>query len=176
MKLEDCYQLGYVTKPHGLNGEIQILIDADNPDQYELMESVFVQQGQNLVPFFLESISISKDKGIVKFEEVDDIEAAKAMKGQALYLPLDTLPELEGTEFYYHEIQGFEMFDEDGTSVGKVINVVDSGLQTLISATHGSGKEVLVPLNDELVVSLDRSAKKLVMKIPEGLMDVYLED
>ena len=57
MHVDDCYQLGYIVKPHGLKGEVQIFIDSDDPQAYQNLELVFVQQGQQLVPFFIESIS-----------------------------------------------------------------------------------------------------------------------
>ena len=176
MKLEDCYQLGYIIKPHGLKGEVQILLDVDNPQEYSLMESVFVLQGQKLVPFFLESISLNQDKAIVKFEEVDDLAVAKELKGKELYMPLDDLPELESDQFYFHEVQGFELIDSAFGSIGVVNNVINGGLQMLISVAHSSGKEILIPLNEDLIVSFDREAAKLVMNIPDGLVDIYLNE
>lgn len=58
MNIDDCYQLGYIIKPHGLKGELQLLLDVDSPEDYQNLESVFVRQGQQLVPFLL-SISMS---------------------------------------------------------------------------------------------------------------------
>ena len=52
MTVDECYLLGYIIKAHGLKGEVQVAIDADSPEAYQDLESVFVQQGQQLVPFF----------------------------------------------------------------------------------------------------------------------------
>jgi len=176
MTVEDCFQVGYIIKPHGLKGEVQIYLDVDNPKQYKNMESVFVLDGQSLVPFFLVSMSLNRDKAIVKFEDVDTIEQAKSIKGLELYLPLSSLPELEGNDFYYHEIQGFLLSDEKLGELGIVSSVVDAGHQLLISVKHAKGNEILIPLNDELIVSLDKKNKSIVMNVPEGLVDVYLNE
>ena len=176
MKVEDCYQVGYIIKPHGLKGEVQIFLDVDEPKQYTNMESVFVLQGQSLVPFFVFSISLNRDKAIVKFEDVDSIDMAKSIKGLELYMPLDALPQLAGNDFYYHEIQGFMLKDEKLGDIGTVSSVLDAGHQLLIAVAHPSGNEILIPLSDELVVSLDKEAKLMVMNVPDGLVDVYLND
>jgi 16S rRNA processing protein RimM len=176
MTVEDCYQVGYIIKPHGLKGDVQIYLDVDDPKQYKNMESVFVLQGQSLVPFFLISMSLNRDKAIVNFEDIDTIEMAKALKGLELYMPLAALPQLEGEDFYYHEIQGFLLKDEKLGDLGTVSSVVDAGHQLLIAVAHDSGKEILIPLSDELIVSLDKKSKLIIMNVPEGLVDVYLND
>ncbi len=176
MTVEDCYQLGYIVKPHGLKGEVQILLDVDDPRQYQGLESVFVLEGQNLVPFFLESISVNSNKAIVKFEEVDDIEAAQELKGLELYMPLDTLPELDEQEIYLHELEGFEINDQTEGHIGRVVGVIDAGGQRLLSLLHESGKEVLIPFNDQLVVNFDKSTKSVLMNLPEGLLGLYLNE
>ena len=176
MKVEDCYQVGYIIKPHGLKGEVQVFLDVDDPKQYKNMESVFVLQGQSLVPFFLLSMSLNRDKAIVKFEDIDSIEMAKSIKGLELYMPLGALPQLDGDDFYYHEIQGFLLKDEKLGDIGTVSSVLDAGHQLLIAVAHQSGNEILIPLSDELIVSLDKEAKLMVMNVPDGLVDVYLSD
>lgn len=176
MTVDDCYQLGYVIKPHGLKGEVQILLDVDTPSDYETLESVFVLKGQQLVPFFIESIAVRGGKAIVAFEEIETIEDAKGMKGSSLFLPLDNLPQLDGNQFYYHDLVGCTLKDQHGEEVGEIKSVLEAGAQELLSVTHPSGKEVLVPLTDELLGELDREAQVLVMTIPEGLLDVYLNE
>jgi len=176
MQVDDCYQLGYVIKPHGLNGELQILLDVDAPKEYSNLESVFVLQGQQLVPFFIESIAVRGDKAIVAIEEVESIDDAKVLKGAELYLPLAMLPQLTDDQFYYHDLQGFAVEDDQGEAIGKVEAVLEAGAQDLLQVKHESGKELLLPLNDDLLMKVDKEAQKLVMKIPEGLLDVYLSE
>ncbi len=176
MTVDDCYQLGYVIKPHGLKGEVQVFLDVDSPGEYETLESVFVQKGQQLVPFFIESIAIGTGKAIVAFEEVESIEAAAELKGCSLFLPLDNLPDLGSNDFYYHELVGFNLKSTAGEDIGEVKDVLEAGGQDLLAVMHSSNKEILVPLTDELISSLNKEEKKLVMEIPEGLLDVYLNE
>ena len=177
MTVEDCYQLGYIIKPHGLKGEVQILLDVDYPAEYKTLESVFVQQGQQLVPFFIKAISLNADKAIVSFEDMNSLEMAQSVKGCALYLPLSTLPEREEGDFYFHELVGLELIDANtGDAVGEIMNVLEAGPQTLLAVKHKTEKEILIPLTDELVSNIDKEAGQIHMLIPSGLIEVYLED
>ncbi|MBO3699458.1 ribosome maturation factor RimM [Roseivirga sp. E12] len=178
MTIDDCYQLGYIVKTHGLKGEVQIYLDVDSPNEYQNLESVFVLQGQQLVPFFIESMSnLNGAKTIVSFEDVSSLESAQALKGRELYLPLASLPELSDNEFYLHEIVGYSLQDSntDGT-VGTINNVIESGPQLLFSVLSENDVEILIPYTESLLESIDKESKRIVLNVPEGLIDIYLED
>jgi len=177
MHVDDCYQLGYIIKPHGLQGEVQVLIDSDNPQAYQNLESVFVQQGQQLVPFFIESISIKSQKAIVAFEDIHNIEEATPLKGMKLFLPLAALPELGGDEFYLHELLGFQVMNAaEESALGEIKNVLEMGPQLTLVVEHISGKELLLPYNEELKVKLDKERGILHLAVADGLVDLYLAE
>ena len=103
MRKEDCFYLGKIAKKFSFKGEVLVYLDTDEPELYEDLESVFVEINKTLVPFFIETGSIHKDKFLrVRFEDVKNEEEADAIMGSEIYLPISMLPELEGTQFYYH--------------------------------------------------------------------------
>ena len=175
MRTDDCYQLGYVIKTHGLNGEVSILLDVDVPESYQNLESMFVAQAgsEALVPFFVEHIAVRKNKAIVKFEEVDTIEQAEALAKARLFLPLESLPPLADDQYYYHEIIGFAIEDAEQGSIGTVQDVYESTGQDMIVARY-QGKEVLIPINDDIVQRVDKKQATVHVQLPDGLLDVYL--
>ena len=175
MRAEDCFQLGYVTKPHGLKGEVSIFLDTDIPEYYQEMESVFVQIENRLVPFFIDTIEVRKDRAIVKFEGVDSLEEAESMRGMGLYLPVDQLPALDDKSFYYHEIEGFMAQDLQHGEIGVINTVYSSGPQDLFSILSGS-KEILVPVHDDILVRVDRDERKVILSLPDGLLDLYMNE
>lgn len=175
MDIESCYQLGYVIRKHGLKGEVYIFLDVDDPRYYEELESVFVAVDRNetLVPFFIEQISILEDKALVKFEGVDSAGEAEHLVSCEIYLPLEFLPPLADDQFYFHEIVGFRLIDEKEGELGIVDSVYTSHNQNLISLYY-KNTEVLVPIHDEIIKSVDKPGRKLVVSLPEGLLDIYL--
>jgi len=176
MRVEDCYQLGYVSKTHGLQGEVNIILDVDFPEHYEEMESVFLQPygAGTLVPFFIENFRTHKDGAIVKFEDVDSLEQATTLVKAILYLPLNQLPPLGKGQYYYHEIIRFRIVDEHHGTLGEIQEVYEAGNQYLIAMEYRQ-QEILIPLNDNIVIEVDKEKKTVSTRLPEGLLDIYLE-
>lgn len=174
MRKEECFYLGKIAKKFSFKGEVLVYLDTDEPELYENMESVFVDLNKNLVPFFIENSSLHKNDFLrVKFEDVDTEEDADAIMGCELYLPLSFLPKLEGNQFYYHEVIGFEVEDQRLGVVGKIVSINDSTAQPLFEVLNGS-IEMLIPMIDQFLVKIDRINKKVIMNLPEGLVEMYL--
>jgi 16S rRNA processing protein RimM len=175
MKLDQCFQLGMVLKPHGLKGELYISLDTDYPEDYKEMESVFLLQNGKLVPFFIEFIQVKHKEALLKFEDVDDKNAALDLRGATLHLPLTELPELSGSQFYFHEISGFQIEDTENGQLGVVKEVFEAGHQDLIGMEY-KGKEVLIPINDEVILNVDRDKALIKVSLPDGLLELYMEE
>lgn len=174
MHKDDCFYLGKVVSKYSFKGEVLVKLDTDEPEIYENMESVFVQLGQNLVPFFIDRCRLHKSALLrIDFEEVKDEAAANKILGAGLYLPLTMLPKLTGNKFYYHEIIGFTLMDELHGDIGIIEAINDAASQVLFEAKKGT-KELLIPLSDEIITKVDRENKTIYVKTPEGLVDLYL--
>jgi 16S rRNA processing protein RimM len=174
MRKEDCFYLGKIAKKFSFKGEVLIYLDTDEPELYENMESIFVEFNKNLIPYFIENSSLHKNDFLrVKFEDVDNEEQADEIIGSEVYLPISMLPKLEGNKFYFHEVIGFEIEDKRLGVFGKIVSINDSSAQPLFEVVNGS-VEILVPMIDQFLVKIDRENKKVVMDLPEGLVEMYL--
>jgi 16S rRNA processing protein RimM len=175
MTKEDCFELGKITKTHGLKGEVVLWLDVDFPEDYEDLESVFLDQKGELVPYFIETYRLSGNRAIVQFEDIDTFEKAEGLINLQAFLPLEELPELGNDQFYYHEIIGFQIVDKQLGVLGTVQTVHSMQAQDLLVMDYKS-KEVLIPVIPEIVLEADKEAKILNVNLPEGLLEVYLED
>ena len=175
MRKDDCFYLGKIAKKFSFKGEVLIYLDTDEPEMYQDMESVFVLMNRNLVPFFIESSSIHKEKFLrVKFEDVDSEEEAENLLSSEVYLPLTMLPKLEGNKFYYHEIIGFKVIDQRLGDIGTVHAILDNAAQPIFEIFKGQ-KQILVPMIDSFIIEVNRKDNELVLNTPIGLVDLYLE-
>ncbi|MCL6267119.1 ribosome maturation factor RimM [Flagellimonas myxillae] len=174
MRKEDCFYLGKIVSKYSFKGEVLVKLDTDEPEIYENMESVFVSLGNNLVPFFIDRCRLHKSSLLrVDFEEVKDEVSADKIMGSELYLPLKMLPPLTGNKFYFHEVIGFTLMDETHGNIGTIKAINDSASQELFEAEK-DGKELLIPISDDIISKVDREAKTIHVKTPEGLVDLYL--
>jgi 16S rRNA processing protein RimM len=174
MHKKDCFYLGKIVRKHSFKGEVVAKLDTDEPELYENLESVFIALGNDLVPFFLEESLLQKGNQLrIKFEDIDSEEAADTILGSALYLPLKYLPKLTGNKFYFHEIIGFDIEDENYGLVGVITGVNDTSAQPLFEI-NSNGIEVFIPMIDDFIKKVDREHKKIIVTTPEGLIDLYL--
>ncbi len=170
---KDYFYLGLITKTHGYDGKVVAFIDADDPAAYEMLDMVFLNVRGSLVPYFIEERSLKNNKLIVKFQDVATADAAAGLVKKELYLPLSALPALSGNKFYYHEVKGYTVIDETFGVVGRINEILDYPAQAVMQIFH-EGKEVLIPINDAVIMKLNRKEKKIVVKAPDGLLDLYL--
>jgi len=176
MKKEDCFYLGKIVKKYSFKGELLAKLDTDEPELYENLDAIFIDLRGNLVPFFVESSQLHKSDLLrLNFEDVDSEADADALLKCDLYLPLDLLPKLEGNKFYFHEVIGFKITDENFGEVGIIKSVNDITAQALFEIDRNN-IEILIPMNDEFIVNVDRENKTVYVNTPEGLIDLYLED
>jgi len=174
MRKEDCFYLGKIAKKFSYKGEVLAWLDTDDPGLYENLESVFVELHKHLVPFFIQSSSLHKNEFLrIRFEDVEDEEAAERILGCDVYLPLTMLPKLEGDKFYFHEIIGFTAEDQRLGYIGEIVGVNDTSAQALFEIKKGE-IEILIPMIDHFIVKVDRDNKKIILDTPEGLVDLYL--
>ena len=175
MNIDACYQLGYIVRTHGIKGQVVAFLDVDYPKDYEDLESVFLLISGKLIPFFIDNITIqSKGRFILKFEDTDTIEQAEKLKGIALYLPLESLPELADDQFYFHDLIGYTIVDETLGELGVIKELFELPHQDLMAMDY-QGIEVLIPMQDELIIRADKATQKLYMNLPEGLVEVYTQ-
>lgn len=176
MNKENCFELGALVKPHGLKGELQAFWDTDNIDLYLDIESILVEQNGQLVPFFVENLKPQVgQKVIIKLEGVDTIEQAEEFRKLKLFLPDEFVPKLREDEFFYHEIIGFMVSDVEKGEIGQIDTIYNLPQNDLLVIKHQE-KEILIPLKKELIKNFDREKKAILMQLPEGLLEVYLNE
>jgi len=173
MTPEDCFELGYIVRPHGLKGALHIQLDVDDPAKYNKMESVFVLMEGNLVPFFIKSLQINGAKGILELEDIKSAEDAQPLKSCPLYLPLTLLPALKKGQFYYHQVIGYTIVDSVKGPLGVIDGIYSAGVQDIINMNYLE-KEVLIPVSKEIVSHADHAKKEVYVQLPDGLLDIYL--
>ena len=173
MEIKDCFYLGRVTKPWGTKGQMVLFLDVDSPEEYAGLDSAFVEVKGQLVPYFFQIDQLNGNRAVVTFEDIT-AEQASALAGRDLYLPLDTLPKLEGNKFYFHEVVGFQVVDSVKGPIGTLESVIEYPAQPLFQVMK-NGVEILIPVIDEVVDKVDREQKTLYLTAPKGLIDLYLD-
>ena len=109
----------------------------------------------------------------VQLQDVKTMEQAVVFLGKGVFLPNELLPELDDNDFYFKEIIGFKLIDEVKGEVGTISDVLEYPTQAVMQVMH-DGKEILIPIHDDIIQKVNKKAKTLNIKAPDGLIDMYL--
>ncbi|MBR4535145.1 MAG: 16S rRNA processing protein RimM [Bacteroidales bacterium] len=169
----EYYYLGHITKPFGIKGQLCCYFDTDEPEKYANLDAVFIDLDDEMLPYLIEDIQYrGANTFVIKFADVDEEEAKGLVKAE-LFLPLSDLPPLTGNKFYFHEVIGFKVIDEEKGEVGTCQDFIDISHHPIMQIDH-DGVEVLIPAIDEIFRKVDRENRIIYIQAPEGLIDVYL--
>ncbi len=175
MTKDKCFYVGKIVKTHGLKGEVTLRIDNEQFDDIEELNYFLIDVNDHLIPYFIEDIAYHSNKAFVLFQDLKTLEAANQFVGKSAYLPLELLPEKVGNDFYSHEVVGYIVVDEEKGELGNVNEIIEYPTQSIIQIIK-DGKEILIPIHDDILKDVNREERKIYIKAPNGLIDMYLEN
>ncbi|WP_026897443.1 ribosome maturation factor RimM [Daejeonella oryzae] len=175
MKIEDCFYIGYVTKTKGLKGEVQIFFEYEEPEDLKL-ETVYAEINGKLIPYFVSSSKLQNNQtGNFYFDDVDHIDKAEKLVRKKIYLPNSEKPVRDEDEFLITDLKGFIVHDKHFGELGEIIEIHEYP-QQFVAVVPYKFREVMFPLNDDLIEEIDQENGILKVNLPEGLVDLYTQE
>ncbi len=169
---EAVYKIGYISKPHGLRGEVVFRFSDDIFDTTE-SEYLIVRVDGILVPFFIEELRFRSDNSaLVKFEGIDSSDKAQMLVGCDVCFERDKAAQSESNELTLSYFIGFTVKDTKGTVIGTITDIDDQTENWLFKVDTESGKTHFIPAHDEFIEDIGHDSKTLVMSIPDGLLSI----
>ncbi len=167
----EMVRLGRIVGIHGLRGALRY--KPDNPDSGTLdeIDSILIEcGGQRRVHELLSMAPIGRGMFKIEVSGVVDANGAEALKGGIVMVPADRLPALSPHEFYYFEAIGCRVVLTDGTAIGSVVEMFSNGANDVMVVRDGA-REILVPVIEDVVKSIDLDARRVVIEPVPGLLD-----
>lgn len=166
-------KVGKIVNTHSLKGEVKVISSTDFEEQrFEKGTELLITRGNQVVKeVTVESYRTHKNNLLVKFVGIDSIEEAEKLKNLQIKIDSDNIGELEENEFYFHEIIGCEVFDENGKSLGEISEILTPGANDVWVIKSQNGKEILIPYIEDVVKKIDVDNKKIDIEVMEGLID-----
>jgi 16S rRNA processing protein RimM len=180
--------VGRIGRAHGLRGEVSIDVRTDEPEtRFAPGSVVMTDTGRagsarakandsrpGLIPKELTVATVRwhQTRLLVRFEGFDDRTAAESIQGISLNVNIDpTQRPAADDEFYDVELEGMSVSTQDGLAVGVVTEVLHLPGQDLLAVKKSNDVEILIPFVSELVPTIDRDARLIVVRDPGGLID-----
>ena len=175
MSIDNLLQVAQVLKSNGTDGELVLGFRDIAPEDINLEEPVFIVFDGLPVPFFIESFSKrGNTKALVHLTDVCSMEDVEEIAGKAVYITSDSIPEMTLEEDGYAALVGWMVLTptEDGDGlieVGEIADFMDIPNNPCLAVETVNG-EVILPLHEDFILSLDPEYQEIIMQIPAGLI------
>ncbi len=168
---ENLVSIGKILNFHGIKGDAKVGFSKGREKQIENLETVFVLKNNTHVPLTVTNVRFHKQFAIIKFKEFNTVNEVESYKGCDIFLEKSKIEEsLDTDEFLISDLIGMDVFDEDGSCIGSVVEIGENLAGNLLSIEDGNGKTHLVPFVKDLIPVVDVKNGKIVINNIEGLI------
>lgn len=169
--MKDMLRIGVVTTTHGLHGEVKVFPTTDDVKRFKKTDEVILITKQGNLTLHVESAKFFKNIVIVKFKEYNDINEVEGFRKCDLMVTRENALPLKEGQFYFCDVIGATVVDEDGAEIGTVKDVIETGANNVFSIETKEGKEVLFPVIPQCIRKVDVEAGIVTAHIMKGLLD-----
>ena len=163
--------VAHIDTTHGLRGEVSARLLTDFPDRFADLSTVRVGRNGDQRRLCLEGWRLHRGKVLLKMEGIDDIDAARALVGQDVWVDAEEAIRLPPDMYFHRDLIGMQVRNRNGDVLGKVREILVTGGTDVLVVESDAG-EILVPTARSICVEVDLEAGFLVVDPPEGLLDV----
>jgi 16S rRNA processing protein RimM len=170
--MNELIKIGNTQKAHGIKGELKLNVEEHFIDDLFDAEAVFIEIKGQKVPYFVEDIQVGNII-FIKLEGVDSRNDAENLMHKDLYMRREdiTISDelIKSGGLYFKYLEGYILFDDVEGEIA-VIEEVASYPQQEIAYIYYKDRTILIPLNEDLILNVDKEAKKVTMSLPDGIL------
>lgn len=168
---DDIATIGHVTKTHGIDGEMSVMIDDDI--QPENLSCLIFDMDGLYVPFFISSSRRrGTDSWLIRLQGINSELSASEFVGKGICARVCEIPEDEADGLYLEDFVGYRLLDIDGSEVGLITEVDFSTENTLFLVNTADGRQCIVPASIDLMTDISTDNATITMNLPSGILDL----
>lgn len=160
--------VGVVRRPHGVKGEVLMGVMTDFPERIKPGAVLYLREGEEPVTI----LTVRKhNKGLLlRFKEYPNREDVENLRNLNVFVRADDRPKLPKGEHYWHEMIGMAVVTDAGESLGVLVDLIETGANNVYVVRTEGGKEVLLPVINEVILKIDLKKKQMTVHLLEGLV------
>lgn len=169
--MEELLQVGIITQTHGLRGEVKVFPTTDDVKRFRQLKEVLLDTGKDKLALEIEGVKFFKNLALLKFKGYDSINDIERYKGKSLYVTRKNAVKLKKDEYFIADLIDLEVFNEEGTLLGILTDVIETGANDVYAVRLTDGRELLLPAIRQCILEVDMEARRMKVHVMDGLMD-----
>ena len=170
--MEDLLQVGIITSTHGVRGEVKVYPTTDDPRRFRRLKEVVLDTGREKLNLEIEGVKYFKQFVILKFKGLDNINDIEKYRQKSLYVTRKNAVRLQRDEYFIADLIGLKVQDEDGTELGTVKDVIETGANDVYEVEMADGRSLLLPAIKQCILNVDVENGMMQVHVLEGLLDL----
>ena len=170
--MEDLLQVGIITSTHGVRGEVKVYPTTDDPRRFRRLKEVVLDTGREKINLEIEGGKFFKQFVILKFKGLDNINDIEKYRQKSLYVTRKNAVRLQRDEYFIADLIGLKVQDEDGTELGTVKDVIETGANDVYEVEMADGRSLLLPAIKQCILNVDVENGMMQVHVLEGLLDL----
>ena len=170
---EQLFRVGLVSTAHGIRGALKVFPTTQDPERFRTLKTVrFSRTGEAdgiYAEYKVQHVAFLKNQVLLQLEGIEDRNQAELMRGGSLWVPREEAVRLEEDEFYLADFVGALVTEEDGTQLGQVKEILQTGSNEVLAVQEPSGRELLIPVIRDCIRRMDAEEGLIVVHLLEGL-------
>ncbi|MFN3979708.1 MAG: ribosome maturation factor RimM [Caldilinea sp.] len=175
---DGCMAVGHIVGVHGLRGEVKVALYTDYPERFTPGEQLML--GADLVEVEIAAVRPHKEFLLIRFEGVEDRNAADQLRGLWLFIDENNAAELEEGAYWIHDLIGLHVIDEDAVELGELVDVLITGANDVYVVRLADGvqrqQELLLPAIPEVIKAVDLDKGVMTVRLLDGLLEQETAD
>jgi 16S rRNA processing protein RimM len=164
--------MGRAAGAFGLKGEVKLTSFAQDQGMFLRAGVVFAgPDPARARPLSVISLRPHQGRLLLRLKEITNREQAQALGGAWVYLRREDLDPLQTEEYYWFELKDALVRTSDGRELGRVQAVTNHGAHDILVVRDSRGRELLIPVSQEVVKELDAAAGLVVIEPTPGLLE-----
>lgn len=171
--MADYFNIGKLAAAFGVHGQLILQHELGKKTGLKGLQTIFTEEAKNsFLPWFIQSVKIKSDNEVyISLEGINTREAAAKLVQKQAWLTEEDFKKFAAKSAPAN-LLGYTIIDDENV-LGPILEVIEQPHQ-LICRLEIESREVLIPLNDAFLEKIDHRKKQVLVKLPEGLLDIYL--
>ena len=161
--MEDMFQVGIITSPHGVRGEVKVFPTTDDNNRFKKLKDCFIEFKGEMMPVKANGCKFFKNMVILKFEDFDNMNDVEKFRQCKIFVDREHAVKLSDDEYFVADLLGINVVDESGKTIGELSDVIETGANDVYIVKNEQGEEILIPAIKDCILEIDINKK--IMKV-----------
>lgn len=166
--MKEYIKVGKIVNTHGVKGCMKCVPLTDDMERFYELEYIYTEKDN--VKRKIKDVWYRKNMVYIMLEDIDDMNTAESFKDTFISIFEDQLRELPEDSYYLFDLEGMEVYSDEGEYLGKINIIYQTGANDVYEIIN-ENKSFLIPAVKEVVKKVDIENKKMVINVIEGLLE-----